>query len=108
MRKVVLGLGISLDGYIARPMERWTFSSCPRTIRWARFSPPSIRRSWGARPYDVAPQMGRVAGLATQNKELRFLSFRASGRAPAGVTFVNESPKSFVETLREGPGKTSG
>src|SRR6266481_2746485 len=32
------------------PMELSISSSCPRTIRWARFSPPLILPSWGARP----------------------------------------------------------
>src|SRR5712691_8832079 len=32
------------------PMELSISSSCPRTIRWARFSPPLILPSWGPRP----------------------------------------------------------
>jgi len=49
--KVVLGLGISLDGYIAAD-GRWTFSSCPRTIHGPFFR--HIDKHHGEKDYDVA------------------------------------------------------
>jgi len=45
MRKVVLGLGISLDGYIARPDGAVDFLFMPRTFD-GPFSPRLTKRSW--------------------------------------------------------------
>jgi hypothetical protein len=49
MRKVVLGLGISIDGYIARLNGAVDFLFMPKNTRWLRFSKPSTPLSWDAK-----------------------------------------------------------
>ncbi len=52
MRKVVLGLGISLDGYIARPDGAVDFLFMPKDYSMGPFfaTIDMIPPSWGARP----------------------------------------------------------
>jgi len=105
MRKVVLGLGISLDGYNRPPRwSGWTFSHAQGLFDGPVVSPPSIRRSWGRKTYDVALKMGG-GGFGNSKIRITFSLFPSLPGERSGVTFVNESPKSFVEKLREGPGK---
>src|SRR5882672_2102688 len=54
------------------PMERSIFSSCPRTIRWARFSPRLTKRSWAGRPMR-GDSRWRLA-LRVEDGYVRFLS----------------------------------
>ena|ERR1035438_8536372 len=49
MRKIVLGLGISLDGYIARPDGTLDFLFMPKDYSMAPSSPPWTPRSWAAK-----------------------------------------------------------
>src|SRR6267154_1376896 len=69
MRRVVLGLGISLDGYIARPDGAVDFLFMPKD-------------------YSMGPFFATIDTAIMGRK-----------------TFVNESPKTFVEQLRKRPGK---
>jgi hypothetical protein len=50
MRKVILGLGISLDGYIARANGALDFLFMPKDYSMAPSLPPLIPALWVARP----------------------------------------------------------
>ena len=104
MRKVVLGLGISLDGYIARPDGAVDFLFMPKDYSMGPFFATIDTAIMGRKTYDVALKMGGGAFSDTKMKNYVFSHSQPPGERD-GVTFVNESPKSFVEKLRKRPGK---
>src|SRR6266566_374071 len=85
MRRVVLGLGISLDGYIARPDGAADFLFMPKD-------------------YSMGPFFATIDTMIMGRKSYVFSHSQPPGER-GGVTFVNESPKTFVEKLRKRPGK---
>jgi len=104
MRKVVLGLGISLDGYIARPDGAVDFLFMPRDYSMGPFFATIDTAIMGRKTYDVAVKMGGGAFGDSKMKNYVFSHSQPPGER-GGVTFVNESPKNFVENVRKGPGK---
>jgi dihydrofolate reductase len=103
MRKVVLGLGISLDGYIARPDGAVDFLFMPKDYSMGPFFATIDTMVVGRKTYDVSLKMG---GSFNDSKTKSYVfSHSQSPGERGGVTFVNDSPKSFVENLRRRPGK---
>ena len=103
MRKVVLGLGISLDGYIARPDGTVDFLFMPKDYSMGPFFATIDTAIMGRKTYDVALKMGGGFG-DSKMKSYVFSRTQPSGER-GSVSFVNESPKSFVEKLRKSSGK---
>jgi dihydrofolate reductase len=104
VRKVVLGLGISLDGYIARPDGAVDFLFMPKDYSMGPFFATIDTAIMGRKTYDVALKMGGGSFSESKMKNYVFSHSQPPGER-GGVTFVNESPKSFVEKLRKRPGK---
>jgi dihydrofolate reductase len=104
MRKVVLGLGISLDGYLARPDGAVDFLFMPKDFSMGPFFATIDTAIMGRKTYDVALKMGG-GGLGDSKMKNYVFSHSQPPGERAGVTFVNESPKGFVETLRKRSGK---
>jgi len=104
MRKVVLGLGISLDGYIARPDGAVDFLFMPKDYSMGPFFATIDTAIMGRKTYDVALKMGGGEFGDSKMKNYVFSHSQPPGER-GGVTFVNESPKSFVEALRKRSGK---
>src|SRR5256886_13293421 len=104
MRKVVLGLGISLDGYIARPDGAADFLFMPKDYSMGPFFATIDSAVMGRKTYDVSRKMGGGGFGDSKMKSYVFSHSQPPGER-AGVIFVNESPKSFVEELRKRPGK---
>ena len=105
MRKIVLGLGISLDGYIARPNGAVDFLFMPKDYSMASFLATIDTYVMGRKTLDVALKMSgkpytSPGGLATYV----FSHSQPPGERD-GLTFVNESPTAFVGRLRKSPGK---
>ena len=102
MRSVVLGLGISLDGYIARPDGAVDFLFMPKDYSMAPFFATIDTGIMGRKTYDAARKMGGSFGTS-------MMSYVFSRSEPPGerdgVVFVNESPAAFVERLRTKRGK---
>src|SRR5438105_1851473 len=103
MRKVVLGLGISLDGYIARPDGAVDFLFMPKDYSMGPFFATIDTALMGRKTYDAALKMGGGFG-DSKMKNYVFSRTQPAGER-SGVTFVNESPNNFVETLRKSSGK---
>jgi dihydrofolate reductase len=103
MRKVVLGVGISLDGYIARPDGSVDFLFMPKDYSMAEFLKQVDTAVMGRKTYEVGLKMG---GGFEQGGMKNFVFSRSieSGER-GGVTIVAEPPKPFVEALRQGKGK---
>jgi dihydrofolate reductase len=104
MRRVVLGLGISLDGYIARLDGSVDFLFMPNDYSMAPFFKTIDTALMGRKTYEVGLRMsgGKFDsyGLACYV----FSQSLPSGKRE-GVTVVQDSPAGFVATLRKRKGK---
>ena len=104
MRRIVLGLGSSLDGYIARLDGSVDFLFMPKDYSMAPFFKTVDTALMGRKTYEVVLRMsgGRLPddGLG---KYVFSQSLKPGERN--GITFVNENPKSFVAELRKRKGK---
>src|SRR5271169_5168551 len=104
MRKIVLGLGISLDGYIARPNGKVDFLFTPKDYSMAPFFATIDTYVLGRKTLDAALKMG---GSFTSGGGMATYVFSHS-KPPGerdGITFVNESPAALVGRLRKRKGK---
>ena len=101
-RKVVLGLGISLDGYIARPDGSVDFLFMPKDYSMGPFFKTVDTAVLGRKTYEVGLKMG-----GTFDGSLKSYVFSRS--LPKGernkVVFVDDAPGKVVQTLRQKPGK---
>lgn len=103
MRKIVLGLGISLDGYIARPDGAVDFLFMPKDYSMAPFFATIDTYIMGRKTLDAALKMG--GGPMTGGTATYVFSRSKPPGERDGLTFVNESPAAFVRRLRKRPGK---
>jgi dihydrofolate reductase len=101
-RKVALGLGVSLDGYIARPDGSGPFLFMPKDYSMGPFFKTIDTAVLGRKTYDDGLKMGGTFGGS-----IKYFVF--SKTLPAGerngVTFTNDSPKSVIAAIRKTPGK---
>jgi len=103
MRKVLLGIGMTIDGYIARPDGSVDFLFMPKDFSMAEFFKRIDVAAMGRKTYDTALKMGGVMGGGGM-KTYVFSKLLDAG-AHTDVKIVNESPKAFVEKLRAKEGK---
>lgn len=102
-RKVVLGLGISLDGYIARPDGSVDFLFMPKDYSMAPFFQTIDAAIMGRKTYDVAKAMG---GGGFGGKTLWYVMSRTLPPGEReGMIFTQQSPSSLVALLRKKEGK---
>jgi dihydrofolate reductase len=104
VRKIILSLGISLDGYIARPDDSVDFLFMPKDYSMGPFFKTVDAALMGRKTYEAGL---RMSGGAFSNYGLRCYVFSRT-LAPgerSGVTIVNEPPRSFVASLRKQKGK---
>jgi dihydrofolate reductase len=103
MRKIILGLGISLDGYIARPDGAVDYLFMPKDYSMADFFASIDTAIMGRKTYDVAKAMSG-GGFDAKIK-----SYVCSRTLPPGeregMTFTQEPPASLAEKIRGGKGK---
>jgi dihydrofolate reductase len=95
MRNVVLGLGISLDGYIARP-DGADYSMAP-------FFATIDTAIMGRKTLDAGIQMS--GGKFKMDMPTYVFSRSQPSGKRDGLEFVNQSPASLIEQLRKRPGK---
>jgi dihydrofolate reductase len=104
MRNVVLGVGISVDGYIARPKGAVDFLFMPKDYSMADFFATIDTAIMGRKTFDAALQMsGGSLGSSTMATYV-FSNSKPPGERD-GLVFVNESPATFIHQLRKRPGK---
>jgi len=109
VRKVILGCGITLDGYIARLDGSTDFLVMPKgAAKVAEDFYASIDTIvFGRKTYDVMQRMmaqGEHEGPAGPWKTYVFSRTLPSGERD-GMTFVKQSPAAFLRKLRRKPGK---
>jgi dihydrofolate reductase len=103
MRSIVLGLGISLDGYIARPDGSVDFLFMPEDYSMGPFMKSVDAALMGRKTYEVGLEMGGGFGYGKIDNYVFSRSLPSGKRN--GVTFTNESPAEVVSRLRERRGK---
>ena len=102
MRRIILGLGISLDGYIARLNGDVDFLFMPKDYSMAAFFKRIDTAILGRKTYDVAKKMG--GGFGPGVKYYVF-SRRLKPGERGELTFVRGPIRSFVAQLRRQKGK---
>jgi dihydrofolate reductase len=101
-RRVILGLGISLDGYIARLDGSVDFLFMPKDYSMAPFFKTIDTTILGRKTYDVAKGMGGGFDAKMQNY---VMSRTLPPGERDGLIFTQESPASLVARLRKNRGK---
>jgi dihydrofolate reductase len=104
VRNVVLGLGISLDGYIARENGAVDFLFMPKDYSMAEFFATIDTAIMGRKTLDASRSMGGGSSFGKSMGTYVFSRSLPPGTRD-GLTFVNESPQIFITKLRRHPGK---
>ena len=104
MRKVIYGVGISLDGYIARPDGSVDFLFMPKDYSMGAFFKRIDVALMGRKTYQVGLKLGG-GQISSPGMTCYVFSQVLPDDAPGGVTVVRERPKPFLEKLRKKTGK---
>ena len=105
MRKIILALGISIDGYIARRDGTFDFLFMPKDFmhEFAAFNASIDTCIMGRKTYDVTKAQGE-GGFGPKMKTYVLSRTLPPGERD-GLIFVNGSPQSLVDEIRRGKGK---
>ena len=107
MRSVIYGVGVSLDGYIARPDGTFDFLFMPKDFSMAEFFASVDTAIMGRKTYEVTKAMGGAPDPGKSGPKITNYVFSRS--LPVGeregFIFVNQTPESLVASLREKKGK---
>jgi dihydrofolate reductase len=104
MRKLILGVAISLDGYIARPDGSVDFLFRPKDYSMSSFFASVDTALMGRKTLDAGLKMTGGSLPASAWPTYVFSRSQPPG-AREGFTYVNQSPAAFVAQLRKRPGK---
>jgi dihydrofolate reductase len=106
-RRVIVHIGTSADGYIARPdgdLEWLTSRPAPQGFYGMNAFMKSIdTKVLGRRTYEMSLRMG--AKFDAKKPHIVFSRHPPPAEVPLGVQFVNDAIGPFVRRLREQPGK---
>jgi dihydrofolate reductase len=101
-RKVLLGLGISLDGYIARPDGSVDFLFMPKDYSMGPFFKTIDTAVLGRKTYDDGLKMG---GTFTGKTKYYVFSRTLPPGMRNGAMVTNDSPAAVIAEIRNSPGK---
>jgi dihydrofolate reductase len=104
MRKVVLGLGISIDGYIARRNGDVDFLFMPKDYSMAPFFATIDAAIMGRKTLDAGLRMSGGSLPKSPYKYYVMSRSKPPGERD-GVVFTNKSPAALVSQLQKRPGK---
>lgn len=104
MRKVVYGVGISLDGHIARPDGSVDFLFMPKDYSMSAFFKRIDMAVMGRKTYEVGMKLGG-GKISSPGMTCYVFSQTLPNNAPGGVTVVREAPKPFIEAVQKKKGK---
>ncbi len=106
-RKVIVHIGTSADGYIARSdgdLEWLTSRPAPKGFYGMDAFMKSVdTKVLGRKTYEVSRRMG--APFDSKDRTIVFSRHSPPADAPPGVEFVSDAIGPFVNRLREQPGK---
>lgn len=100
---MILALGISIDGYIARLDGTFDFLFMPKDFSMAEFFASIDTGIMGRKTYEVAKAQGE-GGFGPKIKTY-VLSRTLPPGEREGMTFVNVSPQTLAEEIRQHKGK---
>jgi dihydrofolate reductase len=103
VRKIILALGISIDGYIARRDGTFDFLFMPKDFSMAEFFASIDTGIMGRKTYEVAKAQNE-GGFGPKLKTY-VLSRTLPPGEREGKIFVNTSPQMLVEEIRRHKGK---
>jgi dihydrofolate reductase len=104
MRKVVLSLGMSLDGYIARADGAVDFLSMPKDYSMADFFATVDTAIMGRKTLEAGLKISG-GSLPRSNMPMYVFSKSQPPGERDGVIFVDETPAGFVGKLRQRAGR---
>jgi len=104
MRKVVLGLGISLDGYIARPDGSVDFLFMPKDYSMAPFFATIDTAIMGRKTLDDGLKMSG-GSIPSYGLKYYVLSRSQPIGDRHGATFTHQTPAALIDEIRKEPGK---
>ena len=102
MRSVVLGVGISLDGYIARPDGSVDFLFMPKDYSMDAFFATIDTSIMGRKTLDVSLKLGATFDGSTPTYV--YSRTQPTGERD-GLIWVNQSPARLISQIRKRPGK---
>jgi dihydrofolate reductase len=105
MRKVVLGLGISLDGYIARLDGSVDFLFMPKDYSMGPFFKTIDTAIMGRKTYEVGLKMGGAGAFGGSSTAYYVMSRSQPAGERDGVTFTNQTPAELIAQIRKNRGK---
>ena len=105
MRKVVYGVGISLDGYIARPDGSVDFLFMPKDYSMGPFFKRVDTAVMGRKTYEVGLKMSGGSEFNGYGLKCYVFSKKEKAGERKGVTFVQESPRKWLAKLQRQKGK---
>ncbi|HWN75769.1 MAG TPA: dihydrofolate reductase family protein [Candidatus Udaeobacter sp.] len=105
MRKVVLGLGISLDGYIARLDDSVDFLFMPKDYSMGPFFRTVDTAIMGRKTYDAGLKMGGGGSFGGSSRAYYVMSRSQPPGERDGVTFTNQAPAELIAQIRKRRGK---
>ena len=103
VRKVVLGLGISLDGYIARPKGEVDFLFMPKDYSMGPFFKTVDTAIMGRKTYEVGKSMGGDFSYGGIKSYVMTRTLPPGERE--GIIFTRKSATELVREIRKSPGK---
>jgi dihydrofolate reductase len=101
MRKVVLGLGISLDGYIARLDGSVDFLFMPKDYSMGPFFKTIDTAIMGRKTYEVGLKMGGAGAFGGSSMIYYVMSRSQAPGERDGVTFTNQTPADLIAQIRK-------
>ena len=101
---MVLGLGISLDGYIARPDGTLDFLFMPKDYSMAPLFATIDTALIGRKTLDAALKMGGGSFAGSSMATYVFSRSLAAGKRD-GLIFTHQTPGALVRQLRKSKGK---
>jgi dihydrofolate reductase len=105
MRKVVLGLGISLDGYIARLDGSVDFLFMPKDYSMAPFFKTIDTAVMGRKTYEVGLKMGGAGAFGGSSMTYYVMSRTQPAGERGGVIFTKQTPAELIAQIRKNRGK---
>jgi dihydrofolate reductase len=103
MRKVVLGLGISIDGYIARKNGAVDFLFIPKDYPMGEFMKSVDTAAMGRKTFEVSLKLGG-GSFGESMKSYVFSRSKPAGERH-GVMFTRKTPARWVAEIRRQAGK---
>jgi dihydrofolate reductase len=104
MRKVVLGLGISLDGYIARLDDSVDFLFMPKDYSMGPFMATIDTAIMGRKTYEAGLKMGGGGSFGGYSMSFYVMSRSLPPGERGGVTFTDQSPAALIAQIRKRKG----